>query len=174
MFTLKNRLFCVHFGVVVNAASQCCGRYVYCIWILILFGIMCGDDATFDSLCARKINGHGKHLVPIRMYKTPLTIRYNTNPKWCALSSINGIMWISDSGNLSVFFYHEKFPRSSKKMFFPPQRFFLNSKQNLVRDNKQSQIKRNSCGFCCTSVRIDDMCWIYPVPATSPPRFLQF
>lgn len=121
-----------------------------------------------------KINGHGKHLVLIRMYKPLLTIRYNTNPKWCALSSINGIMSISDSGNLSVFFYHEKFPRSSKKMFFPPQRFFFNSKQNLVRDNKQSQKKRNSCGFCCASVRIDDMCWIYPVPATSPPRLLQF
>ena len=139
--------------------------------ILILFGIMCGDDATFDWLCARKINGHGKRLVLIGTYKTLLTIRYNTNPKWCAISSINGIMvdkWFWKPLGL---FYHENFPRSSKKMFCPPQRFFEQNRFGTTNNHKKNGIL---AVFCCASVRIDDICWIYPFPVTSPPRLLRF
>ena len=83
----------------------------------------------------KKVTGHGKHPVPIGMYKTLLTIRYITNPKWCAHSSITGIMvdkWFWKLfGCLS-----RKFSQKLKKIC-PPQRavfpFFFYSREHSQR-----------------------------------------
>lgn len=134
MFTLNNFLFCVHFGVVVNAASQCCGRYVYGIWNSYLIrNNVWGQCHFWLIVCKKKFTGHGKHLVPIGMYKNLFTIRYITNPKWCALSSINGIM--------------------VDKWFWEPFGFFITKISQKFKENILSTTTRCVRTFCSLGIR---------------------
>lgn len=104
----------------------------------------------------KKVTGHGKHPVPIGMYKTLLTIRYITNPKWCAHSSITGIMvdkWFWKLfGCLS-----RKFSQKLKKFVHHNElcsHFFFT---HVSTANVQGW-----CGLSVTTVVLKILTWLWP------------